>query len=243
MNPDHPRPSPGAAPMARGLYVGVTLLLSGMVLLGFWPYFAGLATGQARTHGIVHLHAAVFAGWLALLFTQSWLVFRRRTDLHRQLGRFGIAYGSLLLLLGLVVSVAAPVLSVRDGRWTLDEAAAFLLLPLGDMVLFAGFFAAAIGYRRQKELHKRLMVLAAITLVFPAVARFAFDFGPAAMLAAWLLPLFIVMGHDYRVRGRVERVYLVGLAVLVVAFSRIWLMETEAWRGIGRAILSAWLPG
>lgn len=243
MNTARPGGSPGAAPAARGLYVGLTGLLSAMVLLGFWPYFSGLATGQARTYGIVHLHAAVFAGWLALLFAQSLLVFRRRTDLHRQLGRFGIAYGGLLLLLGLAVSVAAPVLNVRDGRSTLDEAAAFLLLPLGDMLLFAGFFAAAISYRRQKELHKRLMVLAAITLVFPAVARFAFAFGPAAVLAAWLLPLVIAMGHDYRTRGRVERVYLLGLIVLAVAFSRIWLMDTAAWRGIGRTILSAWLPG
>jgi hypothetical protein len=233
----------GAAPPARSFYVWITVLLSAMVLLGFWPYFSGLASGKAPTYWIVHLHAAVFAGWLALLLIQAWLVARRRTDLHMQLGRFGIAYGGLVLVLGLVVAIAAPVLNVRDGRWTLDEAAEFLILPLGDMLLFAGFFAAAIANRRQRELHKRLMALATIVMVYPAAARFAFDFGTGAVLAVWLLPLFIAMGHDFRVRGRVEPVYLVGLGVLVVAFSRIWLMETEAWRGIGRHILSAWLPG
>jgi hypothetical protein len=51
----------------RGFYVWITVLLSAMVLLGFWPYFSGLASGKARTYWIVHLHAAVFAGWLALL--------------------------------------------------------------------------------------------------------------------------------------------------------------------------------
>ena len=241
MNPGGAVSGRGASPPVRGFYVWITVLLSAMVLLGFWPYFSGLASGKARTYWIVHLHAAVFAGWLALLFLQASLVLRRRTDLHRQLGRFGVAYGSLVLVLGLVVAIAAPVLSVRDGRWTLDEAAAFLLLPLGDMLLFAGFFAAAVAWRRQRELHKRLMVLATIVMVYPAAARFAFDFGPGAVLAAWLLPLLIAMGHDFRVRGRVEPVYLVGLGVLVVAFTRIWLMGTEAWRGIGRNILSVWL--
>jgi hypothetical protein len=37
-------------------------------------------------------------------------------------------------------------------------------------------------------------------------------------------------------------VYLVGLAVLLVAFARVGLMQTEAWRAIGRAILMALMP-
>lgn len=243
MRPGRLASGSGTGRPARGFYLWITVLLSAMVLLGFWPYFSGLASGTARTYWIVHLHAAVFAGWLGLLFIQAWLVVRRRTDLHTQLGRFGIAYGGLVLVLGLVVAIAAPVLNVRDGRWTLDEAAEFLILPFGDMLLFAGFFAAAIATRGQRELHKRLMVLATIVMVYPAAARFAFDFGPGAVLAAWLLPLFIAMGYDLQLRRRVAPVYLVGLSVLVVAFSRIWLMETEMWRGIGRDILSAWLPG
>ena len=38
----------------------------------------------------------------------------------------------------------------------MDRAAGFLLIILGDMALFGVFFVAAIIYRRNPEIHKRL---------------------------------------------------------------------------------------
>lgn len=243
VSPPLPAPSGGLrARAARGFYLGLVLLMIGMVLLGFWPYYARLAAGRLEAHWLVHLHAAVFSGWMALLLLQAWLVFSRRIAIHRQLGRFGIAYACLLIVLGVVMSFAAPALNVMAGRSTLDESAGFMILPIGDMLLFAGFFAAAVACRRQKELHKRLMVLAAIALVFPAVARFAFDYGTAAVLAAWLLPLSLAMGHDLAMQRRIAPVYFVGLAACLVGFARIGLMENEAWRGVGRRMLLMVLP-
>jgi hypothetical protein len=238
-----PTRTDGARALAvRGFYVALVTLMTGMVLAGFWPYYAGLARGTMQAHWLIHLHAAVFTGWMVLLLAQAMLVFRRRVGTHQRLGRIGIAYGALVLLLGAVIAIAAPAMSVVDGRSTPDEAAAFLILPAVDMLLFAGFFTAAIAYRKRRELHKRLILLATVALLFAPAARIAWEGGPLSILLVWLLPLWLAMGYDFAILRRVERVYFVGLAVFLVAFARIGLMETQAWLDIGRGILGLVLP-
>lgn len=227
--------------LGRGLYVALVVVMTGIVLLGFWPFYSALFTGGADAHPIIYFHAAVFSGWMALLLTQVILVFRRRTRLHQRMGKAGIYYGVLVLLVGLAATIAAPVQHVEAGRWTLDRAAGFLILPIGDMLLFGGFFAAGIAFRRKKDLHKRLMVLATIALLFAPAARLGGETGPLAILTIWLTPLALAIGHDAVTRRRFERVYAVGLVVLLVAFARLALRESESWLVIGRWILKHWV--
>jgi hypothetical protein len=142
-----------------------------------------------------------------------------------------------LLMLGLAVTFVTTSQSVASGASSADQAAGFLVLPVGDMLLFAGFFGAGIYYRQRRELHRRLMILASIVLIFPAAARLAGDVSMAAVLAVWLLPLGVIILHEVLTLRRVHRVYLAGAAVLLVAFARIALMENESWLVIGRWLL------
>lgn len=231
-----------ASLVARSAHIVIVSVMTIIVLLGFWPFYSSLLRGGTGAHWIIYLHAAVFSGWMVLLATQVVLVFRRRVGMHQRLGRAGIFYGFVVLVLGLVITVAAPIQHVIAGRSTLDEAAGFLILPLGDMLLFGGFFAAGIVYRKKKELHKRLMVLATMALLFAPAARIGGDMGPWAVLLIWLLPLGLAVAHDAVFQRRVERVYVFGAAVLLVAFARIGLMESEMWLGVGRQLLRPWLP-
>jgi len=157
--------------------------------------------------------------------------------MHRRVGSVGIAYGALVLGIGLVVSFVAPVLHVRAGDWTVDRAAGFMLLPLVDMVLFAGFFGAAIAYRRKPEIHKRLMVAATVALAFAAVARMSFE-SPVVFLLVWLSPLLAAMAFDVFSRRRIHPVYFISVAVMAGAFVRVFFMESEGWLTVGRALLT-----
>ena len=112
-------------------------------------------------HWAIHVHAAVFLGWLALLIGQTVLAASGQIALHRRVGNLGIAYGIAVVILGLVAGFVVPATYVKAGTWPLDRAASFLATIFGDMVLFGGFFGAAIAYRGRPELHKRLMLLAA----------------------------------------------------------------------------------
>lgn len=225
----------------RRFYIGITVVLMAMVIQGFWPsYFGPLLRGGVERPWIVHLHGAVFAGWMLLLLTQVSLIAAGRVRHHRRLGAFGIAYGVLVLGLGLVVSIAAPVLHVRAGEWTVDRAAGFLILPLIDMVLFAGLFGAAVAYRTRPEIHKRLILAATVALAFAAVARMAFV-SPVVLLLVWLSPMLAAMAFDVFSNGSVHRVHVVSVVVMTAAFARIFMMESEGWLRIGRAILTPFL--
>ena len=227
----------------RRFYVGMALLMIAFVVAGFWPsYFGALFRGViVERPWVIHVHFVVFMGWMALLLTQVILVSLGRTRVHRKLGTFGIGYGFLVLFVGLVVTFAAPILHLAAGEWEMDRAASFIILPLGDMVLFAGFFGAAVFFRSQPEIHKRLIVLATVALLFAAAARLAFQGPRLTLLLLWLSPLLVAMGYDGVTRRRIHPTYLIGLAVLLVGFTRVFFMQSEAWLRIGRAMLTALL--
>jgi hypothetical protein len=235
-------PLPGRVPAlppawTRAFYLAITVVLMAMVIRGFWPsYFGPLSSGGVSRPWIIHLHGAVFSGWMVLLLVQVGLVASRRVRIHRRVGNVAIAYGALVLGVGLVVSFAAPVLHVRAGEWTPDGAAGFLLLPLVDMVLFGGFFGAAIAYRGRPEIHKRLILAATVALAFPAVARM-FE-SPWVFLLVWLSPLFAAMAFDVVAHRRIHPVHFVSTAVMGVAFTRGFFTESEVWLRIGRALLA-----
>jgi len=236
------RPGVGARRRDRWFAIAMVLALGALVMLGFWPsYFGPLLTGRPLVRPwVMHVHGAVFTGWMGLLLVQVLLVSFRRVGLHRTLGFISIGYALLLVTLGLWVSFAAPIAHIRAGEWTVDQAASFLLLPLVDMLLFAGFFGAAVLYRRRPEYHKRLMFAATLALVFAAVGRI-FDSSLSGFLIVWLSPLAAAMVFDRVSRGRVHPVNVVAFGIFVVAFGRILLMETAAWVTVGRALLRPFL--
>ena len=50
----------------------------------------------------------------------------------------------------------------------------FMLTPLTSMGMFAGFFVAAVIYRTKPRIHKRLMMVATISMLDAPISRLAF---------------------------------------------------------------------
>jgi hypothetical protein len=227
----------------RKFYVSLAVFMTLLVGVGFWPsYYGPLIRGAAQAPIILHIHGVVFIGWMALLIVQTTLAARGKIRAHRALGNIGIGYAIVLWLMGLLVSFVAPVMHVNAGEWTVDEAATFLPIPFGDMVLFGAFFAAAVWYRNKSEIHKRLMVMATIAVVFAAAFRLQNAGVPMSWaIVVWYIPLVIAMAYDFFTRGRVHTVYWIGAAVMVVALLRLpfALGTSEFWLGIGRPIIES----
>ena len=100
----------------RRLYVGLALLAIAIAAVGFWPtYFGPLVAGSVDKPTIIHFHAAVYVGWLAIFLTQAVLAATGRIGLHMKLGRFAIGYGVLVIVAGLVATFGMFVLRVRAG--------------------------------------------------------------------------------------------------------------------------------
>jgi hypothetical protein len=222
------------------LYVGIGVLAVGIAAVGFWPtYFGPLLAGGVEKPAIIHLHAAVYVGWLAIFVTQVALAATGRVASHMKLGRFAIGYGVVVIVAGLLAAIGMFVLRVRAGDIVAAQAA--LLGPLLDMLVFAPLFAAAIYYRRKPELHKRLMVVATTSLLIAAVGRMSFLGQPRNLLLVhlfWAAPILLAMAHDFWRQRRVHPIYVLGLVVLVLEGPavRIAVRASQQWRD-----LSAWL--
>ena len=222
-------------------YLGLTAFMVGIVLVGFWPsYFGPMLRGNVARPAVIQAHGLIFVGWMALLVTQVVLAVRGRTQLHRKVGRYGIAYGWLVIAMGIIVGPAASIIHINAGEWTRDRGAAFLLVTFGDMVLFGSFFAAAVAYRARPEIHKRLMVAATVALLFAAVGRMNFASQGIAALV-WLAPMFVGMAHDWFTRRRVHPAYVIGTIGLFVGGTRILFENSSFWLSIGRPIIDALL--
>ncbi len=118
---------------------------------------------------LFHIHGLLMTTWFVLFFVQVRLVAAHRTDVHRRLGVAGA------VLAGLIVVIAIDV-ALTSGRRHLaadpnSDALVFLPRPLGIALLFSIFVAAAILLRRRPDYHKRLMVLACVSILGAGIDR------------------------------------------------------------------------
>jgi hypothetical protein len=230
---------PGVARRPRSpVFVAASVLMGIIVVTGFWrTYFGPLVQLSLDQPTIIHIHATVFVGWLVLFLAQAVLAATGRIAWHLRLGRIGIGYGALLILVGLVTAVIRSA-----GRPPGGPGERLLFQATADMTMFAGFFIAGVAFRRKPLMHKRLMTVAATALLVAAVARIPFL--PAAplrlpaSLAIWSLPIVVAVAAEFRGRRVVHPVYLLGIAVFAVRLLSVPVSDTAVWRAF-----AAWTTG
>jgi uncharacterized membrane protein YozB (DUF420 family) len=211
-------------------YVAMGAVAVGIVIIGFVP---GLAFSPTKRHGPpttdILLHSLVAAMWLALFITQAVLVRGGNTRVHRRLGWIGIPLAIAVVASGLATTIAQG----RRGFalwWDPDlkfDSLAELVHPLGDLLTFSLLVTAALIWRRRSDVHKRLMLLAAVGSMMAAPLVHLLSYFPTlrAVPPVILLPLaalyFSSAIHDRLTLGRMHPVSKwVGLSLLVFAMVR-----------------------
>lgn len=221
--------------MRRRFYVALSLVIAAIVFMGFWPtYFGPMLAGNVDKPPVIHLHATVYVGGLALFITQTVLAARGQTRLHLKLGKIGIGYGVLLVIVGIAVSFAMFAVRVQAGE--MHQAQLSLLAPLVDMAVFVPYFGAAIYYRRKPELHKRLMIVATTALLIAAVGRMPFLGTPPnvwMIRLIWTSPILLAIGYDLFKRRVVHPIYVTGALLLVAeGYWRRGAAQSQTWADI-----------
>jgi FtsH-binding integral membrane protein len=155
--------------------------------------------------------------------------------LHRRLGVAGAVLAAMILA-GMSVAIAAA----RGGSAPPGmDPLAFLAVPFFDMVLFATFVTTALVMRRDKEAHKRLMLLAYISLIVAAVARLpgVLPLGPLAFFGLGYVFVVLAAIYDFVSRRRVHKAYLWGGGLMLASVPlRLMISGTGAWRGFAELL-------
>ena len=203
-------------------YLWFSVAISGTAFFGFSiTYFGPMAAGEyPAVSPAVHVHGWSFFLWYLLMPFQAGLVHLRRVNLHRGLGLASLALAMLMVSTGLLV------LGVQVDRALYGDGSEFWLFLgfgiLSNLLLFAGFYAAAFAKRRRPHEHKRLIMLASVGGLGAATFRIVgplFAFSNVSQVVGILLPnlfLVVVMLLEFRSNRGVHRIYRIGFPVSVL---------------------------
>lgn len=218
----------------RRLYVWAAVVASVIAFAGFArTYYLKGVYGTPELPPLVHVHGFVMTLWIATFVLQTSLVAMRHTDLHR---RVGVA-GALLASLVLVVGVTTALNGARRGASPGPPPLIFLAVPLADMAVFAALAGAGLYFRRRSDIHKRLMLLATLSMLAAAFARIPLGFIRAnpVVMAFGLTDLFVLacVSYDTWARRRLHPAFGWGALLIVASHPlRLMLAKTPAWMQI-----------
>jgi len=221
----------------RFFYGGMTFVIAAIIFAGFTPsFFMRPMFERPPLIPLAIPHGIVMTTWLVLFITQTSLISANNVRLHRKLGV--AAFGMIPLMLGL--AFAMTIVNTNAMPTTFNPLP-FMVIPMGDIGLFAILAAAAMYYRRDPETHKRLMILANINIVAPAVFRLGFPRLPVfGFYSFWaVVDVLVLAGPIYDlIRGRkLHKAYLYGGLLIIAAQPfRIWFMNTGFWDSIARLL-------
>ena len=216
-------------------FSGMAIAIAGVVFAGFAPtyfmrsYFHGPELTPLRM-----VHGAVFTAWIALFVAQNLLVTAGRTRVHRRLGVAGAVLAAAMVVVGSMLAVqAAAAGRVPPGNPMSPRA--FLVIPLFDLATFAPLIACGIFLRRRPQAHKRLMLLATISILAAAFGRLppAQSYGPLFFLGMVDLLVLAGVAYDLVARRKVHPAYLWGGAfIFAMQPLRMVVAGTAAWLAV-----------
>lgn len=201
-------------------YLRFAILGIVITLMGFVPtYFRPLTEGSSFAL-LYHMHGFFAASWLILFLVQSFLINKRNAKLHMKLGFLGvfIAAGIVLSLhrVGFVTATRELQTGVGFGTQTFFGSGLLDPLTIGSLV------TAAMILRKKPAIHKRLILLATILLLWVSWVRLRYYFPPfegnfdlfGFVFAMSPIPIFWVI--ERRTLGKIHPTMLtVGMLVIL----------------------------
>lgn len=228
----------------RLFYGGMAVALALTVFAGFAAtYYFPLVAGRPKVtlsgapfSTLVHVHAVLFTSWVVLFIVQTALVASRRVAVHRRMGVAGSILAGTMVVVGTILAIDA---AGRGAAPPGMDPLAFMAIPIFDMVLFTSFIAAALALRRDRETHKRLMLMAYISITVAAVARLpgVIAMGPLGFFGLTFLFVIVAAVYDFSTRRRVHPAYLWGGGLFLLSQpGRLLISKTEVWHALAERL-------
>jgi hypothetical protein len=217
----------------QSLFIWASLGCMLIAVTGFArSYYLKSLFGTPALTALLHIHGVIMSSWCVLFFIQSYLVATHRVRVHRRVGILGAILAFLVVAIGTYATIEA---TAREVRAHVVRQFHFLFgLNLVNLLLFAIFVSAGLLLRTRPEFHKRLMLMATLTLLAPAIARIVllFTHAPNYQFLAFdgCILLFVVVDTIWH--RRLHPALGWGAALVIGAFHLTALAVAADW----------WLP-
>jgi hypothetical protein len=232
-----------AAVIRSRFYPVIALVLAALILVGFArTYYLREWFTVPPINLLLHLHSIAFTAWFVLFVIQTRLIAKQNYRTHMKFGVAGLVLAAFVVVFGVATAVeSASAPRLRGGGMNSQQ---FVFVPLFAISLFAVLVTAAALLRKRAQLHKRLMVLAMLSVLGPPIARLIVltQNGTHFLAIQTLVPAAFVLwclASDWLKYRIVHPVYAVGGTLLVLSWPfRVWVAQTPQWESVGR-----WLAG
>jgi hypothetical protein len=197
-------------------FTGMTVLLLVIALIGFGRsyYLAGVFRAPLPAP-ILHVHGALNTLWMVLLVVQASLISAKRIKWHMTLGIFGFWLALAMVVVGFIVSANQLHRYAHAPHF---DVVSFETIPFIEQVCFAVLAGAAFLLRKKAAAHKRLIVLATISMMGAALSRFpGQDHNDAFAAYGMYALLAVVVIYDLWSLHKVHLATVLG-SILVVAY-------------------------
>jgi uncharacterized membrane protein YozB (DUF420 family) len=219
-----------------------------IAVLGFAPSSLDSTARRGPLTPLVAAHAATCIAWLVLFLVQTALAARRQIDLHRRLGTVTLLLAPAMIVSGYMVAITMARRGFDlSGDLGIDaDPLLGLVNPLGDLATFGILVAGGYWYRRRRDVHKRLMLLATVGGLMPAPLAHLIshsplprEMGPIVVIPITLF-LFASAAYDRVSLGRMHPVSLWGATVIFIwgLLLNIAIGPSAAWHQFAQ-----WLVG
>jgi len=227
-------------PLSIYLLLGVIGFLA--VIFGFSKtFFIPISKGSFDAPVVIHIHGAFAFAWVILYSVQTYLVHNRNLRMHKLLGWVGA-----FVALGVAVTIfPAGMFQVeRDIRLGVgDTAYASIVGIVTSALMFAGLVTAAFLYRSKPDVHKAVMLLATIFVLWPAWFRFRHFFPSVPRADIWfgliLSESLIIIAWvvDYYQKRKMNKALLyVGAFIILETSFEVMMFDSPTWRLLSQRI-------
>ena len=226
------------------IFVGLIWLA---MISGFgWDMAQKAGRGALSYPLIVHAHALVFVGWLALLTVQLFLIRRGDRETHKRLGLLALGMVPLMAILGPATVIIVDHQTFGQPHTLPPQ---FMSTQFTNVIGSSVLILCGILFRRDAAAHKRLMLMGTVALTEPGFSRLM-----ANQLHGWLhdgfwqhmvtiyigsLVLMVVFGaYDFITRKRLHPAYIAAVAWCVLNEAvASWLFYLPAWAAFTRHLI------
>lgn len=228
-------------------YLLITILLLLLVLFGFGPRFYLRPFFEQPRHmqmdrlpWLFIIHGVLMTCWYVLLVVQSALVNAKNIKLHMRLG-FGlgiIAILAVIFAIAVMMGFAPRMMSL--GFLDVDNADSIWfqnVMWTNDLLAVITFSCmVGIGFlnRKNKPLHRSMMLFASMAFTGPATARFLEWVAPEFIIQGTVIIYFFfplaVLFHDWIASKNFPKYpFYAFLVLLALIFLTFFLPSTEFW--------------